>query len=636
MTTVRRVSCWTYWVTIAAMAAVSLQAQRPAPATPGTAALAVTVMTDEADPRPLRRALVSLQAGILGVPRTAVTDDEGRAAFTELPAGNYTLSATKPGYVRAFYGSRTPGMGPGVAVALVAGQRVEVRIPVLRGGVISGVVRSPTGRPAASISVQAVSERLMRSRSVSFFGDGGMTSATTDDRGAYRIYGLPPGEYVVSAQPGAASLEMRPVTADEVQWAARQTGAAAATEAPSAPPSPGPTTAPAPVYHPGTPDVGAATVITLRPGEERLGVDIALQYARTSQVRGRLLDAEGRPQANQTVSLRPISNGRSTALDVLAMAGPSARTGPDGAFSLTAVRPGRYTLGARAMLRPAPGPPPPGADAAAMQAAAASAMAAAMSGSHWASEDITVGGDDLADLTLVLRPGMTVSGRVVYDGTTLEAPKNLSALSFQLAPDQTGTGIAAIAAAFAASAQVRVAADGTFSASGVAPGRYRFQTTASVLSMIGADDAVGRDTWVLKSAMVGGLDIADAPLEVAPGQDVSGLVVTFTDRPTELSGIVYDPAGRVTADFPIVVFATARNYWTTNSRRVRVARPATDGSYRITGLPAGEYFVAAVTAVESDQLSSREFLEQLAAASFKITLADAEKRRQDLKLGGGS
>ena len=139
----------------------------------------------------------------------------------------------------------------------------------------------------------------------------------------------------------------------------------------------------------------------------------------------------------------------------------------------------------------------------------------------------------------------------------------------------------------------------------------------------------------MKSAIVGGRDIADAPLEIVAGSDVSGLIVTFTDRPTELSGTVFDAAGRVTADFPIVVFSTDRAYWTGNSRRVRVARPATDGLYRITGLPAGEYFVCAVTAVEPDQLASREFLEQLGVSSFKIVLADGERRTQDLKLGGG-
>jgi hypothetical protein len=127
----------------------AIEAQRaPATAT-GSAALVVVVSAGEPSGPPLRRATVSLQAGELGVPRTAVTDDEGRVAFERLPAGNYVVSAAKPGYVRTFYGSRVPGAGPGLAVALVDGQRLVIRANVLRGGVISGVVRTPGGRPAA-------------------------------------------------------------------------------------------------------------------------------------------------------------------------------------------------------------------------------------------------------------------------------------------------------------------------------------------------------------------------------------------------------------------------------------------------------------------------------------------------------
>jgi len=141
--------------------------------------------------------------------------------------------------------------------------------------------------------------------------------------------------------------------------------------------------------------------------------------------------------------------------------------------------------------------------------------------------------------------------------------------------------------------------------------------------------------WVLKSAMLGGRDIADAAIDIKPGEDVSGIVVTFTDRPTEIAGTVYDQAGRVTANFPIVIFSTDRGYWSAGSRRVQLVRPATDGRFRAVGLPAGEYFVCAATALEPPQLADPAFLEQLAAVSFKIALADGEKKTQDLRLGGG-
>jgi len=141
--------------------------------------------------------------------------------------------------------------------------------------------------------------------------------------------------------------------------------------------------------------------------------------------------------------------------------------------------------------------------------------------------------------------------------------------------------------------------------------------------------------WVLKSAMARGRDVADAPLEVRAGEDVSGVVVTFTDRPTSVTGQVFDQAGRVTANFPIVIFSTDRAAWVPSSRRIRLVRPATDGRFAVLGLPPGEYHVAAVTAVEPDQLADKAFLEQMAAMSIRLVLADGEQKTQDLKLGGG-
>jgi hypothetical protein len=142
--------------------------------------------------------------------------------------------------------------------------------------------------------------------------------------------------------------------------------------------------------------------------------------------------------------------------------------------------------------------------------------------------------------------------------------------------------------------------------------------------------------WTLKSAMFNGRDVADLPFDVRPNEDASGLVVTFTDRPTEISGSVVDRAGRPAPGFPIVVFSTDRAYWTVGSRRIQQARPSSDGKYKLSGLPAGEYYVCAVTDLDQGQLYDPSALDALAAGSFKITLADGEKKVQDLKLAGGS
>jgi hypothetical protein len=103
-------------------------------------------------------------------------------------------------------------------------------------------------------------------------------------------------------------------------------------------------------------------------------------------------------------------------------------------------------------------------------------------------------------------------------------------------------------------------------------------TAGGVLASLAPTERV--DGWTLKSVMAGGRDVADTGLDVK--DNVSNVTVTFTDRPSELAGTVLDQAGRVTPEFPIVVFSTDKTYWLSGSRRVKQARPASDGTFKVT------------------------------------------------------
>ena len=243
----------------------------------------------------------------------------------------------------------------------------------------------------------------------------------------------------------------------------------------------------------------------------------------------------------------------------------------------------------------------------------------------WAEDEIVVDGRDLTGLRLSVQPGMTVSGKVVFDALATTAPPDVTKVRVALGGSaEPAHPLAQMMFAMLGGSGATVAADGTFIVKGLIPDRYRATTTT-----LGAPGA-----WILKSAVLDGVDIADVPVHVRAGQDLAGLVVTITNRVSELSGTVIDRAGRPTGGFPIVVFAAQRVYWTAGSRRVQQARPSSDGWFKVSGLPAGEYYVAAVTELEPADLADPAFLEQLAAAAFKIILADGEKKQQDVKLGG--
>jgi hypothetical protein len=153
---------------------------------------------------------------------------------------------------------------------------------------------------------------------------------------------------------------------------------------------------------------------------------------------------------------------------------------------------------------------------------------------------------------------------------------------------------------------------------GVTRAEYRLQATID-----------GPSGWMLNSATVSGRDVLDVPVDLR--QSVDGLVVTFSDRPAELSGIVRDGSGKPIAADTIVLFSADRTLWTARSRRIRAEQSAADGTYQFRLLPAGEYYVAAVDDVDDFEWYDPVLLDRLAVSSaLKTTIAEGEKKSFDL------
>lgn len=625
---------------------------RPAVMAVGTGVVAGVVVTapdlQSGDrQQPVRRVSVMLASGQAVVPRTAVTDDEGRFAFTGLPAGNYTLVAQKPAWVASVYGSRAPGDSQGIPIAVAEGQRVDgLRIPITRGAVVAGTVRFANGAPAAGLQIQVLRTRLVDGRrQIAMVA----MPAQTDDQGGYRVFGLPAGEYVVQAR--SQLLQMlgmnattRQVTESEVRWADQQlvqARALAAAAAGDAPPPPGPTVTYSAMYFPGTAFVSDAAVISLLAGGERSNVDFTLALVPTGTVTGAVLMPDGSPAAGASVALEPAGGGDGDVLGML-MAGGRGATGRDGRFTLAGVTPGQYTLMVRAMPRRPDGPAATDADAAALQAMAMAGALAGMLGGGaanpatlWAADTLGVNGQDVGPLSLQLREGLTVEGTVVFEGGVI--PKDVSALRVAVSRPASGDPVAAMMSRMMNAATGAANADGTFVVRGLVPGRYAVTVSGKPmrLNTIIPGMPAATSGWVVKSIRWRGQDLADAGVDVQPEVPVTGVVVTLTDRPSELSGTVIDVAGRPTGAFPIVVYAVERAFWGAGSRRVVQAQPASDGKFTVIGLPAGEYYVSAVTRLEPGDLENRQFLEDLVPAAIRLSLADGEKKTQDLKLAAG-
>jgi hypothetical protein len=586
----------------------------------GTATLGGTVVADDASAKPMRRVAVTINNSEVRVSRSTITDASGTFIFRSLPAGRYTVSAQRLGYVGTAYGAKRPGQ-PGGVVSLADGQKLtDITMRMMRGAVLTGTLRSVSGKPAAAVSVTAIAIQVVNGERRHASSNG---NATTDDHGVYRIYGLAPGDYLVyCSNRFGGSSDMHQLTADELKWANQQlqTGRpgdvpSAAVAAPMVPPPNQATSMSsyALIYFPGTADPSAASVITLRQAEERAGIDFQMQLIPTARVSGTIVDAEGGHSA-QNVLMYLVPRVRSASLPVTTANGSSniGHPGPDGKFLFPGLPPGQYVITARAAAADgAPGAPATGR---AGRPPAAPAM------NLWALAEVTVEGRDVANVEMRLAQGMVVSGRVVFEGTATP-PEDLTRVQVRMTGAQSDGVTLGVTPKPAE-------ADGRFTLDGVTPSLYR--VSATVLGGAGQPNP-----WVLKSAMLNGKDTQDFPLEVRPNEDVPGLVLTFTDQPTEVSGMLQDSSGKPAPGYFIVVLSTDRQFWQQGSRRVVQTRPASDGKFTVRGLPPGEYFICALTELDPTLLYDPAFLEQVASASYKITLAEGEKKTQDLKLAGG-
>jgi hypothetical protein len=586
------------------------QVRDAAPVAAAAGSISGRILVAGTDKQPARRVRVTLTDLARTIPgQTTTTDDTGAFSFTALPAGRFEIQAFRNAYLRTSYGASRPER-PGTPIVLKAGEAVtNVSMTIARGGVISGIVRDPRGRPIPNINVRVLRlgyNALTGERTLGAPSSG--ASTTTDDRGRYRAYGLPPGGYYVavpgndagrSGGPGGPD-DLRQITSEEVrrilQQPAGMAGGTPASGRPATPPPPPVRVNYAPVFHPGVTDIGAATTIALGLSEERTDADVTVQLVPTANITGRLTSQSGTAvPAGLSIGLVPAG----PFAELLAGSGvrvPSAQPRPDGTFTFSGIPPGSYTLKAqigRGRLGSADAPV------------------------LWASAPVTMTGQDM-EVSLVLQPGIQITGRVVFEGAQ-PTPADLQTMTlFLMAPGSGGSLTSG------GGAGGRVDAEGRFTFLGITPDSYRFAYNWT---------APTREKWALKTAVANGREAFEAPLQVNQGEPVTW-TVTFTDKPTALEGVFQDRSGRAATDYFILIYSVDRGTWIPGSRRIRTTRPATDGAFSVKGVPAGEYYLAALTDLENGEWNDPALLERLIQSSIKVTLRDGEVTTQDVRIGG--
>jgi hypothetical protein len=510
------------------------------------------------------------------------------------------LTSSKPAYLTAAFGAvRVGGAGTPIALA-AAGERTNIRLSMPRGGAIAGVIRDKNGAPTPDIQV-----------TVSAVGTapfGTKPNAFTDERGAYRIFGLAPGAYLVYvSQPFSGGIgeigDMSTAEVDAVfaRLHARPPAIAGApTPTPATPPARSPSSIVRPdrtfgtaaVFFPGVATPAAALPITLALGEVRESVDFAYTYTRTVMVTGNVNGAGAIP-------VRLTLNGENTSSNQISFGtGPILQrraSSSDGEFTFTNVSPGNYTLIATA----APG-----------SAGGRGAPIPTGPTQSFAMAEFEITGDDITGLDLTMRPTLNVTGRVSFAGAAPSAEAQTSLVVRLLA---TGSGQQAIGG------QGAVRPDGSFEVNGIIPAEYRVSITGVPAG------------WVPRSATLGDRDLLDLPVRVGAA-NLSGLEILLTDQRSQISGRLTDTSGAAAPGYFVAVFSADQAMWVPQSRRIKSVRPDTSGAFHFDDLPAGEYYVAALTEGETSDWQQPASLTQIIPAAVKVTLAEGERKTQNLQI----
>lgn len=528
---------------------------------------------------------------------SAMADANGRFTIKDVAPGRYTLEADQQGFFDV------PGRQ--AAATVDAGAPTNVAVPLLAGATITGRVRNGTGRLLPNATVTAHQITYLNGKII----PQAQSSQTTDDRGEYRMFWLPPGDYVVLVDPPRYSVAPpSPATGTGIQLNAN-----------AAPPAATPAGASAGLltpqfmrtFYPDSLTTQDAGIITVKSGDQLSGMDITVQKGAMYTISGDIHAApytgtapppgRGRGRGGRGANADPNAPVRiqgylgleyrdPSVIDMrstnLGGAVPSAGTffltssgdGLRATFEVRGVLPGEYYLVPRVTQAVPTG-----------------------SGNFGINRiPVDVRDRDVTGLSIELVPSVNVDGILTIDG---RAPGNVTvrvALGAVGNPSPTYQGIPARAV-------IPKADDGTFTIANIPQTRYRVEMGAGLPPDLYVSDV-----------RLGAISVFDTGFEVGR-EPLPPLQVSLRSGAGTVEGIVRDGFSKPVPNATVVVVPPDAR----RENRVLYKTATTDASGRFTvrGVAPGGYKLFAFEGLAGGEFYNSRFLSKYELRGRSINVA---------------
>ncbi len=587
-----------------------------------------------ATPAPASSSLFDLMAARGGNnAERVVSAANGRFVFRGLPASNYTLRAEAPGYVDNPTALRVAGA---VASVEIRDKQTSARatLRLWKQAVITGTVVDEAGEPVIGASVRAYRRVVSRFGQLSYDAPD---SVTTDDRGRYRLHMLDPGDYLVvvpqshATSPAAAAdaamqslmsgqmpegglnalgtagasfMDPRAVRVGEWRLSSTNVQSPGATD--------GAQLAYRTVFYSSALMATDATWVSLRSGEERGGVDFALQPVPTARINGVVTGASG-SMAGLPVRLVSASGrlgGDPAALDVA-----TGQTQADGRFALLAVPPGDYRVIVR--REPPANLPADLPDELASNPLIQMGLNMQRGAGRvplFGEATITLRAGESADLAIAVSEGVALSGQVVFQDGQAPVGRDVARTTVVLRP---------LDASLMSARTIRSAADGKLSATGLLPGRYGVSATLMAQGT----------PWIVRSITANGRETTTAALVIAD-KPVTDLSVVLTRQVGTIRGTVRRDStpgreARGGTAPALTAVALPSNFGDWQDFELLIDRfyfggVSQDNTFRLGPMLPGEYLVAVVDESQLDPGQGLALVRALATQATRMTVSPGD------------